>query len=128
MPSPRPDRRVTAIVLIAIAALLALFMCLCCCGAGAVLSTLMLTEQTIGVLEPTPDPSDFLVVTPGASEATAAESLAQRIADTTTSNTDYWILYGQLQSETGEPATREPSPGPTWRSTTPWWSTRFPKR
>ena len=107
-PSSRPGSRITVIVLITVAVLLALFMCLCCCGAGAVLSAFVLTEQTIGVLEPTPDPSDFLSVTPGALEATLAESLAQRIADTTTSNTDYWILYGQLQSATGEPATRQP--------------------
>jgi len=37
-----------------------------------------------------------------------AQHLEERIAGMPTTDTDYWRLYGQLENETGEPATRGP--------------------
>ncbi len=99
----------TAVVITVIVVLAMLCLCLCCCGIGTALGTYWLVEQTDVTPEPAPSPSDFRPVFPsGTAEARQVQELERRIAGTLTTDTDYWLLYGQLESETGEPATRDP--------------------
>jgi immune inhibitor A len=98
---------VTIVVVIVVAVLVLLLACLCCCGVGAALGVYWLDGEIDNTLEPTPVLSDF------ASADDLDRLLEQRIADTPTTNTNYWILHGQLRSEDGKPATREPIQAPT---------------
>jgi hypothetical protein len=94
-------------VVVIVVVLVALVLCLCCLGAGAVAGLYLLATEVEVTPEPTPASSDFV----------AADELdrllEQRIADTATTNTNYWLLHGQLRSGDGEPATRESIQGPT---------------
>lgn len=105
MNSPsRTQGIVTTAVIIVVAVLVVLCLCLCCCGIATVSGVFWLDEQLSPTPESTPAPADFRsAVPPG-----AGHDLERRIADTPTTDTDYWQLYGQLKNETGEPATREP--------------------
>jgi immune inhibitor A len=97
----RKGRTVTTGVAIAVLALVVLFVCLCCCGVGAALAVRWLSEVPNVPQEASPSLSDFVP------EEELDAILLQRILNTSTTNTDYWRLYGQLKSGTGEPATRE---------------------
>lgn len=110
MDSPsEAQRRTTTIVIAIIAVLVVLCLCLCCCGMGATSFMLMGAEGFDPTPGPTPAPADFRpAVPPG-----AGQDLQQRISDTPTTDTDYWQLHGQLESETGEPATRDPVQEPS---------------
>jgi hypothetical protein len=105
---------VIGIVVVAIGALALLCACLCCCGTATVWSVYWIADQAEGTPEPTPDPMDFRgVPLPGSPEARLVQALADQVASTSTTDTDYWVLFGQLESETGEPAVREPVQEPT---------------
>lgn len=103
--SPK-TRNKTALAIAAGAAVLILLCgCLCCCGAAVVIYRMTWLDGMPGPApEPTPAPSDFRP----ALSLGAGEEFARRIAGTETTDTDYWLLYGQLESGTGEPASREP--------------------
>ncbi len=103
------QKRTTTIVIVVLVVLVVLCLCLCCCGTGAT-SFLLMDDAGLGPTPgPTPAPADFRpAVPPG-----AGHDLQHRIADTPTTDTDYWQLYGQLESETGEPATRDPVQEPS---------------
>ncbi|MCP4542792.1 MAG: hypothetical protein GY832_37185 [Chloroflexi bacterium] len=98
------QKRTTIIVIIVIAVLVVLCLCLCCCGMGATSFMLMADAGLAPTPGPTPAPVDFRPAVP----PDAGQDLQQRLAETSTTDTDYWQLYGQLESETGEPATRDP--------------------
>ena len=103
-PPSSEQTKVTAIVISVIAALVVLCLCLCCCGMGVTSLILIEDAGPIPGSGPTPAPADFRpAVPPG-----AGQDLARRIADAPTTDTDYWQLYGQLESGTGEAATRDP--------------------
>jgi hypothetical protein len=68
---------------------------------GAALSILVLAERTDAPPVSTPAPSAFVT------RDELDQVLLKRIADTPTTNTDYWALHGQLRSQTGEPAVRK---------------------
>ena len=104
-------RNKTALTIaIAVAALILLCGCLCCCGATVVVYYLSWLDGMPGPeLGPPPAPSDFRPALPPG----AGQELVRQIAETETTDTDYWLLYGQLESGTGEPANREPVRGPT---------------
>jgi immune inhibitor A len=106
------NKRTIVILAVVAAALVALIACLCLVGAGA-LGGLLLFERGTGPAEPTPSGSDFQLSTSSDGDAALAGSLAQRLSDTDTSDTDYWVLYGQLRSKTGQPVPRQPVRGPT---------------
>ncbi len=98
----------------AIIILAALSACLCCCVTGAFLSAYWLLSESIderldGTPEPTPAPSQFYPASPPGD----SRFLEQRILQTETSDTDYWRLFGLLESVAGEPANRGPVQGPT---------------
>ncbi|MBN1580314.1 MAG: immune inhibitor A [Anaerolineae bacterium] len=99
--SPKRDRVASAAV-VAIAVLVALFICLCCCGIVVGLSAYMVYQE----LEPTPQPAPAITDFRPLSSSDTAQSLVQQIAGTQTTDTDYWLLYGQLENEAGEPAIR----------------------
>ena len=100
--SPRKRNTVTIVVWSAVAVLALLFMCLCFCGAGAALGVYFLSESFEPTPEATPAMADFRPLPPSG----IAQDLANRIAGTLTTDTDYWLLYGQLENESGEPETR----------------------
>lgn len=105
MSSPSQKRNlVVPIAIAALVVLIVLCLCLCCCVAGTLLRAAWLTERTGPALDPTPSPSDFRPALP----LGMAQHLEERIAGMPTTDTDYWRLYGQLENETGEPATRGP--------------------
>lgn len=102
--SSQKRRRVTFAGVVAIAILVGLFVCLCCCGIVVTLSATMVAKELEPTPQPTPAGADFRPLPPSG----MAQELAQQIATTATTDTDYWLLYGQLESETGEPAIRGP--------------------
>ena len=93
---------------IAVAIVVVLCLGLCCCGIGVAVSTYWLVGQADIPAEPTPGPLDFRPASP----PTAAQELEQWIVGTPTTNTDYWELYGRLESDAGEPANRGPVQAP----------------
>lgn len=111
MATPSQDKsRPLRGLLAAIVILAALSACLCCCVTGAFLNAYWLVSEPIdGTPESTPAPSQFYPASPPGD----SRSLEQRILRTETSDTDYWRLFGLLENETGEPATRAPVQGPT---------------
>lgn len=107
--SSRRQDIITPTTITVIAVLVVLCLCLCCCSIATLSGILWLDEQLTPTPESTPAPSDFRpAVPPG-----AGQDLERQIADTLTTDTDYWQLYGQLENETGEPANREPVQEPS---------------
>jgi hypothetical protein len=96
--------RVAVIVLIVAAVLVA---CLACCVVGTAAGIYILGRPAARPPEPTPAALDLVPLNE------LDRTLAARLADTPTTDTDYWLLHGQLESESGEPATRDPVQGPT---------------
>ena len=103
------QKRTTIIMIVAIATLVVFCLCLCCCIIGAG-SLVLIADEGLGSMpEPTPAPADFRPVVP----PDAGQDLQQQLANTPTTDTDYWQLYGQLESESGEAATRDPVQEPS---------------
>jgi len=96
------------LISIAVAIVIVLCLSLCCCVIGAAVSIYWFAEEADISVEPTPAASDFRPASP----RTAAQELEQWIVGTPTTNTDYWELYGRLESEAGEPANRGPVQAP----------------
>ena len=96
------------LISIAVAVVVVLCLGLCCCVIGAAVSIYWFAGEADISAEPIPGPSDFRPSSP----PTVARELEQWIAGTPTTNTDYWELYGQLESEAGEPAHRGPVQAP----------------
>ena len=96
------------LISIAVAVVVVLCLGLCCCVIGAAVSIYWFAGEADISAEPIPGPSDFRPSPP----PTVARELEQWIAGTPTTNTDYWELYGQLESEAGEPAHRGPVQAP----------------
>lgn len=111
-PTQSKNQTVTIVVIAAVVGLAALFVCLCCVGIGAAAGVYWLTQQGGRPSEPTPSVSDFRTILPGSAESALDRALLQRLFDTPTTDTDYWLLYGQLRSGTGVPVPREPVLGP----------------
>jgi immune inhibitor A len=108
-PSTSTDnrKRTMRVVAIILGASVALVVALACCIAGAAVGIYTLARQPDRPPEPSPAFAEF--TTSGERE----RAMASVLAGTPTTDTDYWVLYGQLESETGEPASREPVRGPT---------------
>ena len=68
------------------------------------LATVLFAEERGSALEPTPAPSDFRPALPQG----AAGALEQQISGMSMTDTDYWLLHGQLEDGSGEPAVRGP--------------------
>jgi immune inhibitor A len=103
--NPDAGRNRTVLIVVAI---LALALCLCCClaGLGFWLYVRALPEPVPPVTS-APLPSDFRPPPrPGTAESTLVRDLARQLAETPTTNTDYWQLHGQLVSMTGRPEVR----------------------
>ena len=109
----RRNGTVTAVLIVVVVVLIALFSCLFCCGIGAALSTFLFVEQDRIQSELTPSLSDFQPTLSGTARGDLDQALVQRLSDTATNDTSYWVLYGQLRSETGEAIARMPVQGPT---------------
>ena len=109
VPSTTTDtsKRTTRVVVIVLIVAIGLVACLACCAAGTAAGIYVLGQSPARPPEPTPAALDL-----GSSDG-PDRAFAARLADTPTTDTDYWSLYGQLESESGEPATREPVQGPT---------------
>lgn len=107
--STNQRKQTTRATVILFVAALALVACLACCAVGAAAGVYYLARPADRPPEPTPAVAAF------ASAGEREHALAARLADTPTTDTDYWLLYGQLESGTGEPASREPVQGPTER-------------
>lgn len=101
------NKTVTIVVVAAIIGLTVLLACLCCVGIGAV-GVYWFAQQDGTSVEPTPSASDLSAVLPDSPESALNHALLQRLYDTPTTDTDYWLLYGQLRSDTGVPVPREP--------------------
>jgi immune inhibitor A len=103
--NPDAGRNRTLLIVVAI---LALALCLCCClaGLGFWLSFRALPDPVPPVTA-TPLPSDFQPPPlPGTAESWLVRDLARQLAETPTTDTDYWRLHGQLVSKTGRPEVR----------------------
>jgi hypothetical protein len=93
------------VVIVVIIGLTLLCSLVCCCVITGALGVYWLAEEIETPPEPTPSLSEFRPAFP---DSTLAQELWGRIAETPTTDTDYWLLHGQLESETGDPASREP--------------------
>ena len=102
-PDPQKNRTVLIIVV-----LLLLALCLCCCLAG--LGSWLLyraVPEPVAPVTPAPLPSDFRPPPlPGSAESQLIRDLERQLAETLTTDTDYWQLHGQLVSKTGQPEVR----------------------
>jgi immune inhibitor A len=103
--SPNQPENRTALVIVAV---LLLALCLCCCVTGLGLWLFFrAAPDPAGPVTPAPVPSDFRPPPlPGTAEDRLVRDLAQQLAETPTTNTDYWQLHGQLVSRTGRPEIR----------------------
>lgn len=86
----------------------AAFCCASLCGS----SMYLLIRGMRGMVEPTPAPSDFREIG-SADQGELAQRLEEQIADMPTTDVNYWAIYGQLESGTGEPVIQRPVQGPT---------------